>query len=951
MPRRALAALAFALAAVAIAVAGALLAPEARAQDAPAPPPADRLAAIVERFQRPPADAAARDAHYDAIAAELRAFAAEGAPEDLVDDASYWIVEAGYRKGLFQEAIEEYRQFLDRHASSNQAGRARHFLGNSLYKTGQFEAAGDAFAEVGARHQDDALAPLAGYQAGLSYAKAGLVEKARAAYESYLARHPAHEKADEARRALLALARLPPLPDFRAADLDGKEVAAAKLEGKDVLLLFFMAGWDPSVDDLERAGALAAAHGADRLTVVAFALDKAARKDDVRAARGLARFAGPVVHLPDGFGAELAKGLGVGAVPSALLVDRAGNVTQQNIRGAALASAVAARIGQPPKPAVVVGLPEKAPEAATPELLATFGGQLAAARTALAAAAKGTAADRVKAVTALGAIRLDESVAELQAVLGRETDLAVRQTAAQALARIETRRAGRALLPLLADKNDALVSIAVDALARIGRGVASADDLGKVATNRTLKESRVKAAKALRAFPSVASFTHQLGAMGDGEGDDDVEVRLNAEVLENARACTDPAVGAWAVKSVLGRRDPPPPPVLAVGCILASAARGDEDAFRALRKMLKVASPLVREAAAEGLGRLGSAQAVDLLDERLKDPAVEVALAATRALRAIGGEAAWPAILKATQAKDPKVRAVAARALADWRTAEAFKRLVALLSDKVWPVQAQAVAALAERREKEAIPALIEALGRAEKRLRADIRQALVDLTGEDIGDDAGDWRNWWEPRAATFVVPARGKARAGEEAAQSRARNDYFGLEVVSDRLLFIVDISGSMSALQTVKDGEETGGQVTRLDYAKRELIGALSRLGKDVYFNVIVFDHQVESWQPKLTKATAAAVADARAFVEKLTPRGGTNIYDALAAGLADPDVDTIYFLTDGAPSAGRYTDPARILAEVRKLNEWRAIQINTISFAGQAAFLRPLALQNHGVFVER
>ena len=66
--------------------------------------------------------------------------------------------------------------------------------------------------------------------------------------------------------------------------------------------------------------------------------------------------------------------------------------------------------------------------------------------------------------------------------------------------------------------------------------------------------------------------------------------------------------------------------------------------------------------------------------------------------------------------------------------------------------------------------------------------------------------------------------------------------------------------------------------------------------------------------------------------------------------DPDVDTIYLLSDGAPSAGKHTAPGEILREIRRKNRSRQIAINTISL-GRSDLMKKLAEQNGGVYVQK
>ena len=97
--------------------------------------------------------------------------------------------------------------------------------------------------------------------------------------------------------------------------------------------------------------------------------------------------------------------------------------------------------------------------------------------------------------------------------------------------------------------------------------------------------------------------------------------------------------------------------------------------------------------------------------------------------------------------------------------------------------------------------------------------------------------------------------------------------------------------------------------------------------------------------------------------MKPKGGTNVFDALIHVLegsdvgygteASTDVDEVFVLSDGQPSAGLLTDPVEILRVVREINKIRKIRIHAV-FAGEgsgADFMRKLAEENGGVFVQQ
>ena len=94
-------------------------------------------------------------------------------------------------------------------------------------------------------------------------------------------------------------------------------------------------------------------------------------------------------------------------------------------------------------------------------------------------------------------------------------------------------------------------------------------------------------------------------------------------------------------------------------------------------------------------------------------------------------------------------------------------------------------------------------------------------------------------------------------------------------------------------------------------------------------------------------------------KLDPNGMTATYDALEFVFRnDKKTDTIYLLSDGTPTTGKYTGQHKILSEIRKMNRFRNLLIHTIAFLAGAApgedkkaaaqFMKDLAAENGGKF---
>ena len=180
---------------------------------------------------------------------------------------------------------------------------------------------------------------------------------------------------------------------------------------------------------------------------------------------------------------------------------------------------------------------------------------------------------------------------------------------------------------------------------------------------------------------------------------------------------------------------------------------------------------------------------------------------------------------------------------------------------------------------------------------------------------------------------------------------------------VLFIVDRSGSMHTEFAPVGDFEPGPDdrdLNRLETAKRELLRAVRGLPSDARFNLITFADDVKKWRPALVPATASARQALLARARRLAPKGATNLFGALKAGLAiktlaygtryGTEVDEIFLLSDGEPTAGEVVDTSKILGIICETNRHSGVRINTLYMGGggDSDFMRKLAERNGGTY---
>ena len=267
---------------------------------------------------------------------------------------------------------------------------------------------------------------------------------------------------------------------------------------------------------------------------------------------------------------------------------------------------------------------------------------------------------------------------------------------------------------------------------------------------------------------------------------------------------------------------------------------------------------------------------------------------------------------------------------------------------------------LAARGEATVVDALIDLLEAQQKRkgiLWLTTLEAIKCLTGSRREFlDAADWRNWWRARGKKPLTQKElEKEKGGADEKMRRHKTSapqFFGREIASRRVVFVMDVSGSMEL-----------GKPSRLKRVQQELERCVEHLPPNARFNIIAFNHKVLVWQKHLVRATDKNKRMACRFIDSFVAEGQTHTDEALHAAFSIKDVDNIILLSDGAPYKLEHGETVsvkfiqEILEWVRKENRFRKVRIDTFGFEEVAdeedgeilvKFLRRLAEDNGGVF---
>lgn len=387
----------------------------------------------------------------------------------------------------------------------------------------------------------------------------------------------------------------------------------------------------------------------------------------------------------------------------------------------------------------------------------------------------------------------------------------------------------------------------------------------------------------------------------------------------------------------------------------AQAAPLSKREFNKLKKQVRIAQakndPALMAQAFDALAEDDSERAVELIlavAMRAKDGRGQIYAAAEKALGKMTSDEATAALCEfATKKRAPSLLKIfAIEALAKRDDPASAKALGAVLDDPRPEILRAALKAIQVRRAGECVDGLLDLLERLQKRpdalILGDTRKALIEITGKWF-DTIEDWRKWWSYSKHEGQRPVTGTSKELLSSSERGAKPPkFFGTEIKSERIVFVIDVSGSM-------EGD-------RLAKSKKQLMECINGLRPGSSFTVASYSNQVRIWQGELQQANPRNKEKAISFVETLRASGNTHTLDALTKAFETANADTIVLLSDGAPTQNkpngeRWTE-AEILDEVAGTNKGKQWQIHTFGFgaAGGALvdFMKSLAENNDGTF---
>jgi hypothetical protein len=325
---------------------------------------------------------------------------------------------------------------------------------------------------------------------------------------------------------------------------------------------------------------------------------------------------------------------------------------------------------------------------------------------------------------------------------------------------------------------------------------------------------------------------------------------------------------------------------------------------------------------------------------------------------------------QARKNKKPGVRQLLVEVIGEKDGDTVYQTLLDCLKDRNDNVVRGAVLALKAKGDNKAVDNLIELLDRIEKAkglLWVNVRKALHELTNGYDFTTAAKWREFWERRKEdikanpgspeTAKPTAPGEVKTGLLEEEKKKAPKFFGQEVMSKKIMFVIDRSGSMQARDPAMKKSEGGGLTpvdpnykpgpedswggdtslpqnrARIERVKNELSKCIAAMDPKTKFNVIYFSSSIAVWQKKLVYANSQNKKSAIKWISGLGPMGNTHTDDALKKAFENQEFDTLFFLSDGQPFKNRQLLPVEpILEWVRNANRQRKVKIFTFGFEG-------------------
>jgi hypothetical protein len=400
---------------------------------------------------------------------------------------------------------------------------------------------------------------------------------------------------------------------------------------------------------------------------------------------------------------------------------------------------------------------------------------------------------------------------------------------------------------------------------------------------------------------------------------------------------------APALLEALTRRKLHPAGQVEVMRALSVVAVGSEKAFKAIEKVHKKSAkrPLLKGEALRALAAIDPAAARALITAALEDRQLAVRGLALDILRGVDEPACVAAVVASLKSYPKLSGKVGGTAL----LFAALDTLSAIEKPRA-----------CEAGLKAAIGAMIDCLEGAEGREQHDLGRCLSRVTGEqNVAPEAFAWKAWWEARRGSWK-PAKAFPKPGAEedaVAAGATRVRYHGIPIHSLRLTFCQDVSGGMRN----PVGGRGSDTEAKLVVSKLELAKVVGELDPRARLNLLYFATYFYRCSPSpliVGKKRKAFIAfnEAQSIPTK-SGHGRSNLFDSISFAMGQPGIDTVYLLTEGGPTEGKYVLRRRFIEHLEELYKYRRVRVHTLLMGTSkvgARYLKAIAAATGGRFYD-
>jgi hypothetical protein len=287
------------------------------------------------------------------------------------------------------------------------------------------------------------------------------------------------------------------------------------------------------------------------------------------------------------------------------------------------------------------------------------------------------------------------------------------------------------------------------------------------------------------------------------------------------------------------------------------------------------------------------------------------------AIAVAGDESMWKLPVEALRVRDIRVKIEAVRTMRALGSEKCLPTLAKEFSTAEWPLAVEMCKTMSAMPHTGVVPTLIKRLAKEKGRLRQDIVHCLSTIAGGQKASTSKEWSDWWRSNQPKFKIDpdasASYRASTRIQDVDIDGNGFFYGLILYSDRMCYVVDSSASMR-----------GGRIESLT---ENMSSSIQQLKSHVKFNIVDFGGDLNiMYDGALTSNKRDGIETVEDFFLSL----GTRSYDAMEAALHLQGVDTIFFLSDGAPVRGQLDNWNQIRSALILMGRYRPITVCAIDF---------------------